>query len=122
MIRIIYLKQEIGYCQADVKIKKELDLKVASLQRYGAEIICIFEVGVKSILYKSSSFDIHIEHIKASYPSTFPGKLLNMLSANQKPSYSQITALEQQSKILATKASSENYTSSTAYSNILHVL
>lgn len=96
MTRIIYLKEEIGYCLSDIIVEKEVDLKVASLIRYGAEIICIFEAGSKSIMYKCNSFNVHIELIKASYPSSFVGKLLNKLSGNRKPTYSQITALEMQ--------------------------
>ncbi len=104
MLRIIYFKGETGYCLSDMIINKELDLKLDSLARYDAEIICIFEVGLNSILYKCSSFDVHIQTIKVSYPSSFRGKILNMLSANRKPSYSQITALEKQSKIITAPA------------------
>jgi hypothetical protein len=122
MIRIIYLKEETGYCIAEVPLARELDLKVASLKRYGAEIICIFEDRLKSISYKSSTFDTHLEHIKASYPSSIAGKLLNMLSANRKPSFSQVLALEHLSKSPVTQASSDSYNRSPSYVNILNRL
>jgi hypothetical protein len=120
MIRIIYLKAETGYCLAEVMVARELDLKVASLKRYGAEIICIFDVGLKSILHKSSSFDVHLENLKADYPNSFAGKLLNMLSGNRKPSFSQIMALEQLSKVRVTQASSDLSSRSTKFANTLH--
>lgn len=122
MLRIIYLKGENGYCLSDGIPNKELDLKLDSLARYDAQIICIFEVGLNRLLYKCSSFDMHMQTIKASYPRSFMGKFLNRLSANRLPSYSQIAALEKQSKVMKNPAMSNisDY-SSYDYSKMLSI-
>lgn len=97
MKRIIYLNEEYGYCVADVSAK-QLDKKLQCLAQFDASIICILEVEPRKLLFKCKNFELHLQLMKASYPSTFLGKLFNKISFRKTPSRALISTIEQQIK------------------------
>ena len=95
MQRIIYLNEEYGYCVADVPAK-QLEKKLQHLISFDVQIICILEMEPRKLVFKCKNFELHLQLMKLSYPTTFLGKVFNKIRLRTKPSRTLISALESQ--------------------------
>lgn len=101
MQRIIYYKEDRGYRVADVETNHNLPRKVAELAACDAQVICVFEIETLKASFMCRSYELHLQLLRASYPSTMLGKLLQLFRTGKRPDYNMLLNLERPSKDLS---------------------
>lgn len=101
MQQIIYYNEQYGYGVVDVLTNNNLPRKVAELAASDAQIICVFEVETLKASFTCRSYELHLQLIKASYPSTMIGKFCDLFRKGKRPDYTMLSNLERPSSDLS---------------------
>lgn len=101
MQQIIYYNKEYGYRVAHVKTKHNRPRKVAELAACDAQVICVFEIETLKASFMCRSYELHLQLLRASYPSTMLGKLFYLFRRRKRPDYNMLLNLEKPSEHLS---------------------
>jgi len=94
MQQVIFQNTDFGYSMSEVLSDQSMEVELAIIAKQEAQVICIIDVETNCLTYIDEFIDIHLQLMKASYPRTIFGRILNKSSFKNKPPYSFILSLE----------------------------